>query len=83
MYIDLHTHTLLSDGNYSAEELIQMALDNNISHLAMTDHNKIHIDIEKLRVRYPDIELISASEISAEYRTSRGERREVHIVGLF
>ncbi len=83
MYIDLHTHTLLSDGNYSAEQLIQMALDNNISHLAMTDHNKVHTDIEKLRVQYPDIELISASEISSKYITSRGEQREVHIVGLF
>ncbi len=83
MYIDLHTHTLLSDGNYSESELIQMAMNNNISSLAMTDHNRIHVDIKQLQEKFPSIELISGSEISAEYMTSNGERREIHIVGLF
>ena len=83
-YFDAHTHTNFSDGNYSAVELIRKASEEGgISHLAITDHNRLLPNIESLRKMFPKIELISGSEISAEYYTSNGERKEIHIVGLF
>lgn len=82
-YIDLHTHTLLSDGNYSPTDLIQLARHANVGHLAITDHNRILENIESLQKSFDDIEIISGSEISAHYYTANGEKKEIHIVGLF
>lgn len=83
-YFDAHVHTSYSDGNYSAVELIRKASEEGgISHLAITDHNRLLTNIESLRKQFPTMELISGAEISAEYYTSNGERKEIHIVGLF
>ena len=38
-YIDLHTHTTRSDGRCTPGQLVEMAVKNNISVLAITDHN--------------------------------------------
>lgn len=82
-FIDLHTHTILSDGNFQTEEMIKMAAAEGIGHLAITDHNKIHTDIDRLRGLFPEMEIISASEVSSRYETAAGEIKEIHIVGLF
>ena len=39
--IDLHTHSRASDGSYSPAELISLGVKNNISVLALTDHDTI------------------------------------------
>lgn len=83
-YFDAHIHTSCSDGNYSVDEVIRMAADEGgIRHLAITDHNKLLPNLNEIRNKYPNIEIISGSEISAEYYTSNAERKEIHIVGLF
>ena len=41
MYIDLHTHTTASDGQYSPSELIKMAKEKGIERLAITDHDTV------------------------------------------
>lgn len=83
-YFDAHIHTSYSDGNYSVDEVIRMAADESgIRHLAITDHNKLLPNLNEIRNKYPNIEIISGSEISAEYYTSNAERKEIHIVGLF
>ena len=38
-YIDLHTHTCLSDGNLTPGELLTAAREAGSGILAMTDHN--------------------------------------------
>lgn len=75
--IDLHCHSLASDGSYSPKELIKMAENLNITHLALTDHDttagiKEFMAVESSVVRIPGI------EISVEK-----EKGELHIVGLF
>ena len=83
-YFDAHVHTNYSDGDYSVDEVIKMAVDKGgIKHLAITDHNKLLPNLNELRKKNPNLELISGSEISAEYYTSNRERKEIHIVGLF
>lgn len=83
-YFDAHVHTSHSDGEYSADEVIKMAVDKgDIQHIAITDHNKLLPNLDHLRKKYPSIEIISGSEISAEYYTSEGEKKEIHIIGIF
>ncbi len=41
MYIDLHTHTTASDGQYSPSEVIKMAKEKGIERLAITDHDTV------------------------------------------
>ena len=45
IYVDFHTHTVCSDGNYTPEEVIEMAINKGINSLAITDHNYIHENI--------------------------------------
>ena len=37
--IDLHTHTIYSDGDLTPDELIKKAVDNNIGVISITDHD--------------------------------------------
>jgi len=41
MWMDLHTHTTCSDGQYTPEELVQRAGKLGIRALAITDHDAI------------------------------------------
>lgn len=79
---DGHIHTTLSDGVYTEEEIVKMAINMGLRSIVFTDHNKIH-DIERLQLRYPNLHLISGSEISAHYFTMDGKKKEIHIVGMF
>jgi len=38
---DLHTHTTVSDGQYTPVELVELAKRRGMSVLAMTDHDTI------------------------------------------
>ncbi|NLB55834.1 MAG: PHP domain-containing protein, partial [Lentisphaerae bacterium] len=39
--IDLHSHSTFSDGSLTPEELVQLAKDENIRALALTDHDTL------------------------------------------
>ena len=41
MIVDLHSHTTASDGILTPSELVKRAADNQISMLAITDHDTI------------------------------------------
>lgn len=83
-YIDLHTHTTQSDGDYTPETLIEMAIKEQIGVLAITDHNTLLPNYDELQKRYvKDIVLVSGSEISATHLFTTGKQIEIHIVGLF
>lgn len=38
---DLHTHTSCSDGQYTPTELVRLAVNRGITHLAVTDHDTV------------------------------------------
>ncbi len=80
-YVDLHTHSINSDGVYSREELIQKAYDCGIRYLAISDHNYIE-NIDYLRDLYKDMVLIQSVELSATYYNLEGKKCEIHILGL-
>lgn len=80
-YIDFHTHTTLSDGAYTPQELCRLAQSVGIGILSITDHNYTY-DLTQLRKDYPDLFLIQGAEISCLYTDSDGKEAELHVIGL-
>ena len=64
-YIDLHCHSLYSDGNYSVDELVKLAKKEDVGFLSITDHDNIKstCDIKKYSLDQ-DIMLVNGIELS-------------------
>ena len=75
-YIDLHTHTCLSDGNLTPVELLREAREAGIGILAITDHNSTE-DLTAWRAAFPELTLIQGAEIPCRYL-----QHELHVVAL-
>ncbi len=80
-YIDLHTHTNVSDGCFAPAELVGRARAAGIGTLAITDHNAL-ADLDALQAEFPDMRLIRGCEFSCRYREEAGKAWELHVVGL-
>ncbi|NQZ04155.1 PHP domain-containing protein [Idiomarina sp.] len=80
LIIDLHCHTTHSDGSLTVPELIDRAHNNNVSVLALTDHDNIDGVGEAQQyieqVNY-ELTLVAGVELSCWW-----ESFEIHIVGL-
>lgn len=89
--VDLHVHSSYSDGSFSPKELVEYALNHNISAFALTDHDTVsgldeaisHAEMLSGKVCAANpagntVEVISGIEFSTEY-----EGRDIHVVGLF
>ena len=76
MKADLHCHSYYSDGTQSPEFLITCARENQVTHLALTDHDCID-GIEELRMNAGDITIVDGVELSCIWNTT-----EIHVVGL-
>ena len=82
MIFDLHTHSTASDGHLSPEQLLDRAVNNGVSHLALTDHDTMAgfeqlQNVADLKSRWP-IHLVPGVEISASI-----DQQPYHIVGLW
>jgi 3',5'-nucleoside bisphosphate phosphatase len=78
-YVDLHMHTVYSDGSLTPFELIDMAVSKKLSCIAITDHD--NFDAYGHVAKYAEdkeIELIPAIEISAFH-----DGCDIHILGYF
>jgi predicted metal-dependent phosphoesterase TrpH len=78
MKIDLHTHSNFSDGTDRPSELINKALSQGITTLALTDHDTIAGWDEAIEWLRPGMDLVLGSEISCQ--TEDGI--SVHMLGL-
>ena len=78
---DLHTHTKCSDGSLPVTELINLAIERGITHLAITDHDtvKAHLQLAANNKSYKDdeINIIKGIELSSQWNNMG-----IHIVGL-
>lgn len=74
--IDLHTHTTASDGQYSPNEVIKMAEENNIQVLAITDHDTVK-GLPDINYDNPNILVIPGIELTVKRKKGR-----MHILGL-
>ncbi len=76
--IDLHTHSLCSDGSMSPTELVKHAAESGLSAIALTDHDTAEGLKEALEAgKTYGIEVIPGIELSAQSDT------ETHILGYF
>lgn len=81
--IDLHSHTNASDGALTPEELVQRALRQHLTHLAITDHDSVqglsaaHEAVLSLDAG-DKLQIIDGIEISTSYAS-----HQIHIAGLF
>lgn len=80
MFFDLHVHTNHSDGLYSPEEVVDLAVKHNLKGIAITDHDTItgiHPAINYCK-KYDNFKVIPGVEFSSIYWDE-----EVHILGYF
>lgn len=77
--IDFHVHTNFSDGILSPKNVIDRAKKNNVSILAITDHDTVDGIIEAIPVANDkDIKLIPGIELSCNYNNE-----SIHLLGFF
>lgn len=81
--IDLHIHTTASDGTYTPRELVDYAIEKNLSVIAMTDHDTmrgVQEALDYIEKEQLPLELIPGIEISA---AAPGHYFGLHILGYF
>ena len=77
--IEMHSHTDCSDGVVTPEELVSLAVDAGLTHLAITDHDSFAA-LDRARAVLPaGLVLIPGVEVSS----SVGDGRDVHMLGYF
>lgn len=74
--IDLHSHTHFSDGSLSPEALVDLAVESNVSQLAISDHDSID-GLLACDLSDKPIQIIPSVEISANWG-----KHGLHILGL-
>lgn len=74
--VDLHMHSVYSDGANSPIELMEMAKESNITTMALTDHDNILGSKELMKLNDGGIYLYSGVELTAKVDKGR-----MHILG--
>lgn len=77
MKADLHVHSTVSDGSFTRQEIISLAKEKGLTHIAFSDHD-CTVDFDKVSTLDNDIKIIPAIEISA-YDFESGKK--VHVLG--
>lgn len=76
--IDLHTHSIASDGSMSPAEIVRHAKEKGLAAIALTDHDTVDGVKDALEEgERIGIEVIPGIEISVAYKS------EMHILGFF
>lgn len=75
--VDLHSHTLVSDGKLTPDELVERAQANGVEMLAITDHDTVAAYEQLLVPRADGLTLIPGIEFSTQWRGIG-----IHVVGL-
>lgn len=77
-FADLHTHTNLSDGTDTPQQLVELALSRRLCAIAISDHDTVDGVTPAIEAaKNTELEIIPSLELSAEYNNS-----EVHILGF-
>ncbi len=78
MTIDLHTHSTASDGDFSPAALVDLAHQNGVTVLALTDHDTLRGNTEALvRANAYSMRFIPGIELSTNWGKTC-----IHVVGL-
>jgi len=78
--IDLHTHTIYSDGGLTPNQLVVKAKEVGLKAIALTDHDNIAAtEVAMLKGKELGVEVVPAIEMSAYI----DEITDLHILGYF
>ena len=81
-YIDLHVHSCYSDGTCTPAEIVDLAIDHQLSAIALTDHDTVAGVAEmKSAAEEKHLTIIPGVELSCEYAISPTRKKEIHILG--
>jgi len=79
MAIDLHIHSTFSDGTLSPQQIVQVALDKQLTAIAISDHDTISGVVPAQQAAADtELQVLPAVEISTTV-----DGRDVHILGYF
>ena len=78
-YVDLHLHSVHSDGVHTPSALVAMAAQKGLKAIAIADHDSVDgIDEALAAADGLDLEVISAVELSVEYKRFQ----DIHLLGF-
>ncbi|HAY5567827.1 TPA: PHP domain-containing protein [Escherichia coli] len=82
--VDLHTHSNISDGTFSPQQLVEAAVEKLVHTLALTDHDTMDgLALAEEAAKNHEIKVISGVEISSQWsRPATKKNYGVHIVAL-
>lgn len=83
MAVDLHLHTIHSDGTWSPTQLVEKAISLRLKHIAITDHDTVAGLAEAEKVAGDKLEIIPGIEINTVWSDDAGKMHDVHILGYF
>jgi len=76
--IDLHCHSSFSDGEHSPALLSDMALNNQVKWLALTDHDTVEgLALLQQASCHKDLNIVKGIELSVRWK-----KHDIHIIGL-
>ena len=78
---DYHIHTNYSDGVFSPEKIVDLALEAGLKAISLTDHDNVlsyNIAVEYLKTKEVEMKVIQGIEVNTLYKDY-----EVHILGYF
>lgn len=80
--IDLHVHSLFSDGKKNISEIIDIARKNNVGYLSFTEHYNMSTYNVVKKIALPDIEIIPGIEIGTDVSSCGfvGKNHRCHIL---
>ncbi|MGA7829225.1 MAG: PHP domain-containing protein [Geobacteraceae bacterium] len=79
-YLDLHIHTIHSDGCYSPSQVVSMAAEKGLKAIAIADHDSVS-GVEEARALgiQLGVEVVPAVELSIGYR----DYHDIHLLGYY
>lgn len=82
--VDLHTHSNISDGTFSPQQLVEAAVEKLVHTLALTDHDTMDgLVLAEEAAKNHEIKIIPGVEISSQWsRPATKKNYGVHIVAL-
>ena len=76
---DYHIHTYYSDGVFSPEKIVDLALEAGLQAISLTDHDNVlsyNVAVDYLKTKEVDLKIIQGIEVNTLYK-----EYEVHILG--
>jgi predicted metal-dependent phosphoesterase TrpH len=67
--IDLHTHSIFSDGSYTPKELIEEAAQIGLKAIALTDHDSVNgcMELQQAAQKHPNLIAINGCEMKVDH----------------